>query len=370
MSQSLVITDQLDGSAHEQVVRCSDARSGLVAYVAIHSTALGAALGGTRFQPYASEGEALADALRLARAMSYKNALAGLPHGGGKAVIIGDPATRRKPALLHAYGRFVEALNGRYVTAADAGTQVADMDEIASVCRWVTGRSVANGGCGDSSLLTAFGLFQGMRAAAEARWGNPSLTGRHVGVCGVGKVGTHLVGHLLADGAEVTVTDVDPAAVQRLWAEHPEVADVPDADALIRLALDVYAPCALGGALTDDVAGVLQAEIVCGAANNQLSHPGVAAMLAARGILFAPDFVVNAGGVIQVADELRGYSPERARTLAGGIYATTRDLLAAAVEHDVLPVHAAEQLAEARMAAGPWAGTLFPGLAAAPTLPG
>ena len=369
MTGPAVTTELLDGATHEQVVRCADARTGLVAYVAIHSTALGAALGGTRYQPYLSEAEALADALRLSRAMSYKNAVAGLPHGGGKAVIIGDPA-HRTPTLLHAYGRFIESLGGRYVTAADAGTQVADMDEIGQVCRWVTGRSVERGGCGDSSVLTAFGVFQGMRAAAESRWGAPTLAGRHVGVCGVGKVGSHLVAHLLDDGARVTVTDIDRAAVARVLAAHPPVSAVADADALVRGGLDVYAPCALGGALTDDVVAVLSAGIVCGAANNQLSHPGVAAMLADRGVLYAPDFVVNAGGVIQVADELRGYSAERARALAGGIFETTRDLLALAAERDVLPVHAADEMAETRMAAGPWAGTLFPGLAAAPNAPG
>ena len=219
-------------------------------------------------------------------------------------------------------------------------------------------------------MLTAFGVFQGMRAAAAARWGLPTLNGRHVGVCGVGKVGSHLVVHLLDDGARVTVTDIDTAAVARVLAAHPQVTAVADADALVRSDLDVYAPCALGGALTDDVVGALSAEIVCGAANNQLGHPGVAAMLADRGVLYAPDFVVNAGGVIQVADELRGYSAERARALAAGIFETTRDLLALAAERDVLPVHAADEMAETRMAAGPWAGALFPGLAAAPDASG
>ena len=355
-----------DQAPHEQVVRCHDATTGLVGFIAVHSTALGPALGGTRFHPYASEAEALADALRLSRAMSYKNAVAGLDHGGGKAVIIGDPAVDKTDELLRAYGRHVEALGGRYVTAADAGTSVADMDVVAGTSRWVTGRSPEYGGCGDSSLLTAYGLFQGMRAAAEVRWGEPTLAGRTVGVCGVGKVGTHLVGHLIGDGATVVVTDTDAGAVARVLTAHPSVTAVADAAALVRTTLDVYAPCALGGALDDDTAAALTAAVVCGAANNQLAHPAVARALAARGILYAPDFVVNSGGVIQVADELTGFSMPRARDKATAIFATTRDILLTAVRDDVLPVTAAEALAQARMAAGPWAKTLFPGLAADP----
>src|SRR4051812_18985935 len=192
---------------HEQVVLCQDRASGLKAVIAVHSTALGPALGGTRFFPYASDEEAVEDALNLARGMSYKNALAGLDLGGGKAVIIGDPDTLKSGELLLAYGRCVASLGGRYVTACDVGTYVADMDVIARENPWTTGRSPEQGGAGDSSVLTAYGVFQGMRAAARSQWGEPSLRGRRVGVAGVGKVGHHLVGHLLADGAEVVVTD-------------------------------------------------------------------------------------------------------------------------------------------------------------------
>ena len=198
---------------HEQVVLCHDRPTGLRAIVAIHSTALGPALGGTRFYPYASEDEALGDVLNLSRSMTYKNALAGLDHGGGKAVIWGDPATEKTEALLRAYGRFVQSLGGRYVTACDVGTYVQDMDVVGRECEFVTGRSTDDGGAGDSSVLTAWGVFQGMRACAERCWGSPSLRGRRVGVAGVGKVGRHLVGHLLDDGAAVVVTDVNPAAV-------------------------------------------------------------------------------------------------------------------------------------------------------------
>jgi valine dehydrogenase (NAD+) len=346
--------DELNG--HEQVVACSDERSGLRAFIAIHSTARGPALGGTRFHVYRSDGEALRDALNLSRGMSYKAAMAGLELGGGKAVILGDPLTEKTPALLHAYGRFVQSLNGRYYTACDVGTYSEDMDVIAEECRFVTGRTVAQGGAGDSSVLTAYGVFQGMRAAAETTWGAPTLAGRTVGVAGVGKVGHHLVRHLLEDGADVVVSDVYEPAVRKVVAEHPEVRAVADTDALVASALDVYSPCALGDALTDDVVATLQARIVCGAANNQLAHPGVEKQLADRGILYAPDYVVNAGGLIQVADELHGFDFERARSRAELILDTTREVFALAEAEDVPPAVAADRIAEQRMADAAAAG--------------
>ncbi|MET7679572.1 Glu/Leu/Phe/Val dehydrogenase dimerization domain-containing protein [Streptomyces sp. NPDC005423] len=339
-----------DQGGHEQVVLCQDRASGLKAVIAVHSTALGPALGGTRFYPYASEAEAVADALNLARGMSYKNAMAGLDHGGGKAVIIGDPERDKTDELLLAYGRFVASLGGRYVTACDVGTYVADMDVVARECRWTTGRSPENGGAGDSSVLTAFGVFQGMRASARHLWGDPSLRGRTVGVAGVGKVGHHLVQHLLDDGAEVVVTDVREASVRRIVDRHPSVRVVADTEALIRIeGLDVYAPCALGGALDDTTVPVLTAGVVCGAANNQLAHPGVEKDLADRGILYAPDYVVNAGGVIQVADELHGFDFERCRTQAAKIYDTTLAIFARAKEDGIPPAAAADRIAEQRM---------------------
>jgi valine dehydrogenase (NAD+) len=335
---------------HEQVVFCRDEASGLKAIIAIHSTALGPALGGTRFYPYASERDALADVLNLARGMSYKNALAGLDHGGGKAVIVGDPATMKSEALLRAYGRFVQSLNGRYVTACDVGTYVADMDVVARECDHVTGRSPENGGAGDSSVLTAFGVFQGMRAAAEHRWGIPSLRGRRVGVAGVGKVGRQLVGHLLDDGAEVVVTDVSEMALAAVRTAHPEVALVDDAATLAAADIDVYAPCALGGALDDATVSSMRATVVCGGANNQLAHAGIEKLLAERDILYAPDYVVNSGGVIQVADELHGFDFERARRKAAEIFVTTTRIFELAAAEGVPPAAAADRLAERRMA--------------------
>ncbi|MFJ3235059.1 Leu/Phe/Val dehydrogenase [Streptomyces sp. NPDC086787] len=336
---------------HEQVVLCQDRASGLKAVIAIHSTALGPALGGTRFYPYATEAEAVADALNLARGMSYKNAMAGLGHGGGKAVIIGDPERDKTEELLLAYGRMVASLGGRYVTACDVGTYVADMDVVARECRWTTGRSPENGGAGDSSVLTAFGVYQGMRASAQHLWGDPSLRGRRVGIAGVGKVGHHLVRHLRDEGAEVVITDVRADAVRRVLGQYTQgVTAVADTEALIRVeGLDIYAPCALGGALNDDSVPVLTAGVVCGAANNQLAHPGVEKDLADRGILYAPDYVVNAGGVIQVADELHGFDFDRCKAKAAKIFDTTLSIFARAKEDGIPPAAAADRIAEQLM---------------------
>ncbi|WP_194821023.1 Glu/Leu/Phe/Val dehydrogenase [Micromonospora sp. S-DT3-3-22] len=345
-----VSTDDPGPAGHEQVVFCQDRQSGLKAIIGIYSTALGPALGGTRFYPYASEEAALADVLDLSRGMAYKNALAGLDLGGGKAVIWGDPDQVKSEALLRAYGRFVQSLAGRYYTACDVGTYVADMDVIARETRYVTGRSVEHGGAGDSSVLTAWGVFQGMRAAAEHVWGSPSLRGRRVGVAGLGKVGRHLTGHLVDDGAEVVATDVDPRALEWARTNHPGVALVADTTALVATDIDVYAPCALGGALNDDTVPALRARVVAGAANNQLAHPGIEKLLADRGILYAPDYVVNAGGVIQVADEIEGFNFDRAKLRATRIFDTTRQILRLADDEGVPPAVAADRLAERRMA--------------------
>ncbi|MEV6110572.1 Glu/Leu/Phe/Val dehydrogenase dimerization domain-containing protein [Streptomyces sp. NPDC051940] len=345
--QTLFQTEQ---GGHEQVVLCQDRETGLKAVIAIHSTALGPALGGTRFHAYASDEEAVMDALNLSRGMSYKNAMAGLALGGGKAVIIGDPEEIKTEELLLAYGRFVASLGGRYVTACDVGTYVQDMDVIARVNQWTTGRSPENGGCGDSSVLTSYGVFQGMRAAARHLWGAPTLKGRTVGVAGVGKVGHYLVDHLVEDGADVVITDVRAESVERVLTAHPSVRVAATTDELIRLPLDVYAPCALGGALNDDTVPVLTAKIVCGAANNQLAHPGVEKDLADRGVLYAPDYVVNAGGVIQVADELHGFDMERARAKASKIFDTTLEIFAKADADGIPPAVAADRIAEQRMA--------------------
>lgn len=335
---------------HEQVVFCQDEQTGLRAIIAIYSTALGPSLGGTRYYPYASEDEALADVLNLAKGMAYKNALAGLALGGGKAVIIGDPERDKTPALLQAYGRYLESLSGRYITACDVGTYVPDMDIIAGQTAHVVGRSPEKGGVGDPSPWTALGVFHGMRACAEHRWGSPSLKGKRVGVAGVGKVGHSLVEHALRDGAQVVITDVRPDAVDRVRATHPEVSTVDSADAMVAADIDIYAPCAMGGALDDDNVGRLKASIVCGAANNQLAHVGIDKDLQSRGILYAPDYLVNAGGVINVAHELPGYDRSEVGDIVAGIYDTTKQILELADDEGVPPATAADRLAEKRMA--------------------
>jgi valine dehydrogenase (NAD+) len=342
-------TDSEDTS-HEQVVFCQDKPTGLRAIIGIYSTALGPALGGTRFYPYGSEADAVHDVMELSRGMAYKNSLAGLDLGGGKAVIWGDPERGKTEALLRAYGRFVDSLGGRYITACDVGTYVADMDIVARESRWVTGRSEEYGGAGDSSVLTAWGVFQGMRAAAEHTWGSPSLAGRRVGIVGLGKVGKILTGHLLADGATVAATDISERARDWVRSTHPQVDLVDDEPALITSGIDVFAPCALGGALNDRTVPVLAAKIVAGAANNQLAHPGIDKALADRGILYVPDYLVNAGGVIQVADEIEGFNFERAKLRVTRIYDTTRRLLAEAEADGVPPAVTADRMAERRMA--------------------
>lgn len=340
-------------SGHERVILAQDPGSGVRMVIAIHSTVLGSALGGTRMASYPGSGDpeaaAYSDALRLSRAMTYKNALAGLDHGGGKGVIIADPALK-PTALLHAYGRLVEALGGSYVTAGDVGMTVTDMDVIGEACHWVTGRSPEHGGVGDSGILTSLGVFRGMQAAADVVWGTSDLSGRTVGVVGAGKVGGRLIGHLLGAGARVLVVDPSATARDALTATHPEAEWVESLDALLAADLDVVSPNAMGGLLTDDLARHLTARLVCGGANNQLADPSVATVLAERGIVYAPDFMVNCGGVIQVAEELVGCDLDRARERTEAVFETTRRVLRRAAQDGITPVVAAEREAEDRIA--------------------
>lgn len=339
-------------AGHEQVVFASDAETGLRCIIALYSTRLGPGLGGTRFAPYPCTDEALADVLALSRAMAYKNALAGLPHGGGKAVIIGDPSTDKSEALLRAYGRVIESLGGRYVTACDVGTYVADMDVVARTSSHVTGRSEANGGAGDSGVLTAFGVFQGMRACAAHRWGSSDLAGRKVGVSGLGKVGSRLVAHLVDAGAQVCVSDIRPEAVDAVRARFVDAVALSPSE-MLAADLAVYSPNALGGVIDPWAAAALGAEVVCGGANNPLTGPDAAAVLDERGITYAPDYLVNSGGVIQVSDELNGFDMDRARAKTAEIYDTTLTVLTVAAAEGISPLTAADRVAEQRMAAAP-----------------
>lgn len=337
--------------AHEQVVFARDDDVGLSCIIAIHSTRLGPSLGGTRFRPYASEDEALTDVLRLSQAMTLKSACAGIDHGGGKSVIIGDPAELRSEALLRAFGRVIESLNGRYTAACDIGTTPADMALISRETRWVTGADEAEGGSGDSGVLTAFGLFLAMQATAEATFGSTSLAGRHIAVQGLGKVGGRLVEHMVENGAKVTVADVSPAAVDR--ASDLRGVEVVPVDDILEVDADIVSPNALGGVLNEHSIPALQVVAICGGANNQLATPEDAERLHDRGILYAPDFVVNSGGVISVADELHphGRSPARARQRASAIPATLRNIIEVSRADGITTDAAAERVAQQRIAA-------------------
>ncbi len=339
---------QLDG--HEQIVFGNDAESGLRCIIAIHSTALGPALGGTRMYPYATEEEALVDVLRLSKGMSYKAACAGLDLGGGKAVIIGDPATDKSEALLRAYGRLVESLNGRYVTACDVGTYSADMEVVGRETRWATGADVVEGGSGDSGVMTALGTYVGIKAAVGFVFGDDSMGGRHVAIQGVGKVGWRLAEHLHAEGCRLTVADVNAEAVaacaDRFGADVVDVADIHAVDA------DVFSPNALGAVVNPQTIPAMQCAIVAGAANNQLSTDADDNALTDAGILYAPDFVINAGGVIQVGDELNpgGYSPARVEARVRRIGDRLTEIFTMAKGEALTTAEAADRAAQNRIA--------------------
>jgi glutamate dehydrogenase/leucine dehydrogenase len=332
------------GDEYEDVVFAHHPRTGLRTIIAIYSTALGPALGGTRFWPFRSEDEAFADVLRLARAMAYKAAAAGLALGGGKAVVIGDPARDKTPELLRAYGRAVERLGGRYITTADVGTSTADMDVIATATSYVTGTT---NGSGDPSEVTAYGVWHGMRAVAEEAFGEPSLAGRTVVVQGVGKVGGALARLLAQEGARVLVSDVDRVRAEALCLEL-SAGSVPPGEA-VTTPCDVLAPCALGPVVTEENVKELPCRAIAGAANNQLRSRDLARALGDRGIVYAPDYVINAGGLINCEDELHGYERERALGKAAAIAATLRAVFGEARAKGITTAEAADRTAEARI---------------------
>jgi glutamate dehydrogenase/leucine dehydrogenase len=347
------ITEVMAERGHEQVVLVADGATDLRAVIAVHSTALGPSLGGVRFWHYAHEADALTDVLRLSEAMSLKAAAAGLHQGGGKAVVRWpDPHRARTAAQLEVLGRAVHELGGRYIAAEDVGATTADMDGIATVTPWVTGVSEAAGGSGDPSPVTAVGVHAAMRAAASERWGDASLAGRLVVIQGAGKVGAGLARRLVADGAQVSIGDIDDARVAALVAELGVTA-VPVDDVLATPA-DVLAPCALGGILTHPVVDALSVAIVCGGANNQLATAEVDDALAARGVIYAPDFVANAGGILNIAEEFVGYSRSRALTAAAGIEATMAGVFAAGRTWGIAPGRAADRIARNRIAEEPF----------------
>jgi len=340
---------QITAHDHEQVLFCNDPASGLRAIIAIHSTRLGPSLGGTRFYPYPDEGRALADALRLSRAMTAKAAVAGLDLGGGKAVIIGDPATTKTEPLLRAFARHVHSLGGRYITAEDVGTATADIDLMRRDTPHVVGLSTALGGSGDPSPATAVGVVHAMRAVAEHLWGDDDLTGRHVVVAGTGKVGDALARRLTEAGARVSVANRTVAVAHKLAAEIG--ATVVPYETSHAVPCDLYAPCALGGVLDATTVPQLQCRAVVGSANNQLAAPEVAGLLQRAGIVYGPDYVVNAGGLINAADERSGYRAERAAAAVATIRQATATVLARAAAESVTTAEAAERVAADRIAA-------------------
>lgn len=320
------------------------------AIIAIHSTKLGPALGGTRFFPYLDEQAALTDVLRLSRGMTYKAAAAGLHLGGGKAVLIGDPVRDKSPAALEAYGRFVETLNGRYITAGDVGTTSDDMDIIGRATEHVVARTPAAGGSGDSAPLTALGVFHSIVSAAETVWGSTDLSGRRVGVEGAGKVGSNLIALLLQAGAAVTVSDVNPAATARVKSDYPAVST---AGTVIDKDIEIYAPCAMGATLTDSTARLLDAAVVCGAANNQLANPTVERTLWDRGVVWVPDFVSNSGGLIQVAGEIERRPRNEVTEQVRRIGATVTKILQRQQDQGILAGRAADAIVRERLNAVP-----------------
>jgi glutamate dehydrogenase/leucine dehydrogenase len=345
------LLDIVAGHGCEALHLAADPATGMRAIVAVHSTVLGPSLGGTRFRPYPDERAAALDVCRLAKGMTYKHAACGNDQGGGKAVLIGEPAALRSEALLRAYGRFLDSLGGVYLTAEDVGTTQADMDLLRSVTPYVTGTSEHLGGSGDPSPATAVGVLHGLGAVAERLWGSPALDGRHVDVLGVGKVGGALARHLHDAGARLTLADVRADAVRALAAEVG--ADVVDPDTALTVDCDVLSPCALGGVLSETTIPALRCAAVCGAANNQLATDDDAERLADAGVLYAPDYVVNAGGVINIADETGpgGYDRDRALRRVAQIGDTLRTVFALAEEHGITTGAAADRYAEARLAA-------------------
>ncbi|MGH9179100.1 MAG: Glu/Leu/Phe/Val family dehydrogenase [Acidimicrobiales bacterium] len=341
------VFDRIGDDDYEQVVFCHDRPTGLRAVIAIHSTRLGPSLGGTRFHPYPDEDAAVEDVLRLARGMTYKSAVAGLDLGGGKAVIIGDPRTQKSEPLLRAYGRFVDSLGGRYITAEDVGTTQADMDLILRETRHVTGVSQSLGGSGDPSAATAQGVLYAMKAVARHLWGDTSLEGRSVVVSGVGKVGYNLVRHLVEERAVVTAADVVPAAVDRAAAELG--AEIVPPEKAHAIDCDIFSPCAMGGVLSATTIPELRCAAVVGCANNQLDHAACASLMEGAGVLYAPDYVVNSGGIINVAEELKGYDRDRAEGEIRRIFDTTAGVLATAAAEGVTTVEAADRMAERRL---------------------
>lgn len=348
MNKNFPLFNKMEGYEHEQVVICSRPDVGLKAIIAIHNTTLGPALGGTRMWPYASEEEAIKDVLRLSRGMTYKAAVSGLNLGGGKAVIIGDPQTEKTEPLFRAFGKFVDSLGGRYITAEDVGMTEQDMEWIYSETKFVTGIPKSLGGSGNPSPVTAYGVYMGMKAAAKKVYGSDSLEGKRIGIQGAGNVASNLARYASREGAEIFVTDIFKDKAEALAKELSATYIKPDD--IYSLVMDIFSPCALGGLVNDDTIDYLTCDIIAGGANNiledEIKH---ADKLVDLNIVYAPDYVINAGGIINISSELEGYNEESAMRKTSRIYDTVLDILEYADNHNITTVAASNKLAEERI---------------------
>ncbi len=354
-----LVLNRMERHDHEEVLFCYDRPTGLRAIIAIHDTTLGPALGGTRMWPYTSEAEALNDVLRLSRGMTYKSSLAGLDLGGGKAVIIGDARTQKTEAMFRRFGQFVDSLNGRYITAEDVGMSTTEMVNIQKQTKHVAGLPEEMGGSGDPSPVTAFGVYCGVKAAAKTAYGTDTLSGRKVAVQGAGNVGKGLVDFLVKDGATVYLTDIHADKLAAIKAEHPSVTIV-EPEAIYDVDMDIYSPCALGATVNDTTLKRLKCSVIAGAANNQLADEAVhGKVVMEKGILYAPDFLINAGGIINCAWERKGYDRKAALRQTEGIYDTALRIFKASSELGIPTYLAANQAAEDRITSMRSAGIRF-----------
>ena len=343
-----LVVSKMTMMGHEQVVFCQDSETGLKAIIAIHDTTLGPALGGTRMWDYANEEDAIQDVLRLSRGMSFKAAISGLELGGGKAVIIGDATTQKTEALMRKFGEYVDSLGGKYITAEDVGMSTKDMEYVRMETKHVTGIPESMGGSGDPSPVTAFGVYMGMKASAKFKWGSDNLDGKTVLVQGIGHVGENLVKHLTEEGAKVIINDINETRLAELAEEFG--ATIIMGDAIYDLDIDIYAPCALGATVNPSTLSRLKCEIIAGAANNQLADEVRDGQLCSdKGIVYAPDFLINAGGLINVYSEIKGYDKEHAINQTREIYNTTLEILKKSELEDMTTHAAALEIAEQRI---------------------
>ena len=341
---------QMAENDHEQVVFCQDNATGLRAIIAVHSTVLGPSLGGTRMWSYQNEMEALSDVLRLSRGMSYKSAISGLNLGGGKAVIIGNSRTDKNEALFRRFGKFVDSIGGRYITAEDVGISPKDIKYVAMETKHVAGKPISMGGSGDPSPVTAYGVYMGMKAGAKQAWGSDSLEGKTVAVQGVGHVGEYLVEYLSKENAKVVVTDIHESTLKHVSQKYG--AEVVGIDDIYDVPMDIYAPCALGATVNDETLSRLKCQVIAGAANNQLADEKKhGRYVKDHGIIYAPDYLINAGGVINCYTEVKGFNRDWAMEETENIYDTTLSIFAKADEDDIPTYLAANRMAEARIEA-------------------